>query len=79
MPLTADDVGKRMVDGVATTIPLAERQAIAAEWNANETTAATRRAAEATKESRLTALRALVASDTATPSNMNEFISLLGL
>lgn len=79
MPYTADDVGKKMVGGVATDIPLAERQAIAAEWNANEITKAAEIAAEATRSGRLTALRVLLTNRTATPSDVQEFLVLLDL
>lgn len=79
MPFTEASVGKKMVGGEAVEIPLADRQAIAAEWNANEITKAAEVAAEATRSGRLTALRALVANRTATLSDVQEFMVLLDL
>lgn len=79
MPYTESDVGPKMVGGVAVDLPLAERQAIAAEWNANEITHAARVAAEAVKDGRLVALRALMANRTASLDDVLEFLSLLDL
>lgn len=79
MPFTEADVGKKMVGGIAVEVPLAERQAIADEWNANETTKAASITAATVKQGRLIALRVLIANDTATTSNINEFLTLLDL
>ncbi len=79
MSYTAANVGKKMVDGVAVELSLAERETKAAKWNTEEVAQAARIAAQATREGRLTALSALISNGTATNSDVLAYLSLRDL
>lgn len=76
MAYKASEVGPVMVDGVATELPLAEREATADKWNAKAAAKAARVASEAAREARLTELGTLISSRTATLTDLLEYTSL---
>ncbi len=76
MSYTAADVGKKMVDGVEVALSLAEREAKATKWNANVAAKAIKDADDAARDARLTEIRALMETRTASLPDMQEFLLL---
>ena len=76
MAYKASDVGPAMVNGEEVPVPLAEREALATKWNAKVAAKAIKDADDAARDARLTEIRALMATRTASLPDMQEFLLL---
>lgn len=76
MAYTKNDVGPKMVGGVAVPLSDTEATVMAAKWNAEEPIRVAKQAADNARESRLTALSVLISDSTATLADALEYTSL---
>lgn len=79
MPFTKDNVGQKMVDGVAVKLSDAEAIALAAEWNSNEAEMVAAEAIRANNDARTDALAAKVKNRTVSAPELAEYIDLKGI